>query len=227
MPVKKVPVKKNYKKRVYKKRAPKAIVNKSMVDLGLGFPKKIKVTHKYVEGLSLSSPTGSISASLYSCNGMYDPNISGGGHQPYLFDQMALLYNHYHVIGSHIKVTFISPTTAQPAICVGILLNDDTSLTGSIFTTLNETTNSKFKYISAGANSTTTLVNNWSAKKMFGKGTMANVSLTGNISSNPSEQSYFQLYAQALDLSTTFTVYCEVEITYIAIWNELKDISPS
>lgn len=36
---------------------------------------------------------------------MYDPDLTGFGHQPYFFDQLTDIYSHYVVIGSKIKIS--------------------------------------------------------------------------------------------------------------------------
>jgi len=67
----------------------------------------------------------------------------------------------------------------------------------------------------------------WSAKKYFGKGVLANTDLQGTATSSPNEQSFYTLYVQSLDLSTSANHWAIVEIQYIAIWKELKDVAQS
>lgn len=42
----------------------------------------------------------------FKANGLYDPNTTGFGHQPYGFDQWSALYRTYHVISSSVSVVF-------------------------------------------------------------------------------------------------------------------------
>ncbi len=61
----------------------------------------------YESGLGLTAPTsGNAVTYFYSANGMFDPNITGTGHQPIGFDQMMLMYEQCTVIKSSIQVTF-------------------------------------------------------------------------------------------------------------------------
>lgn len=195
--------------------------------MGQGFPKMMKFTHKYVEGFSLASTAGSLSTFTISANGMYDPNVSGVGHQPMYFDQAVALYNHYTVIASKITATCVPANTSTASFCVGILKNDDTTVTGTNFITLNENTGSSYKYMPAGSQTVAILNSTFSSKKVFGPGTLANSNLRGNASTNPTEQHYFTVYGQPLDLTATGTVYCEIQIDYIAIWTELIDVAGS
>lgn len=61
----------------------------------------------YESALGLTAPTsGNVVTYFFSANGMFDPNITGTGHQPIGFDQMMLMYEQCTVINSSIQVTF-------------------------------------------------------------------------------------------------------------------------
>lgn len=214
-------------KKVYKPKKKSLVVNRSVGTLGLGFPKKIQMTHRYVESTNVNSSSGAFSTYFFSCNGMYDPNITGTGHQPMYFDQMTALYDHYTVIGSKCTFQFIPTSSTVGAVAVGGLINDDTSTTATSFPTMMENSLVKPKYINFSSSLPTIITLKWSAKKFFGKGTLANSEMRGTSASNPTEQSYFQAYVQSIDGITTNNITVQVCIEYIAIWNELKDISAS
>lgn len=64
-----------------------------------GIPQKQSMVSRYSEVYTYSHATG-VSANQYFCgNGMYDPDVSGTGHQPMLFDQYMALYQYYRVYG--------------------------------------------------------------------------------------------------------------------------------
>lgn len=190
----------------------------------VGFPRMLKFKHTYQETVQLTT-TAVLGSYHFSANGMYDPNISGTGHQPYYFDQMTPLYNHYHVIGSRIKVKII-PASSNQAACQFVLwLNDDTSVPTSM-TTINE---NKFAVQTVRGPSDerpTFLTHKFSTKKWFGN-VMANDELKGTNSTNPTEQVYYTINFQPLDQTATSTFYASVDIEYIAIWNELREVSGS
>jgi len=48
----------------------------------------------------------------YNLNSLYDPDRSGGGHQPLGFDQLAALYNRYRVYGCKWKIYFTNRDTS-------------------------------------------------------------------------------------------------------------------
>lgn len=215
---------KKYNRKPYKA----AVVPRNIVSLGKGFPKKMIVTHKVNYDVTLTSTAGALGNYKFWCNGMYQPNYTGGGtKQPYLFDNISVIYDHYCVIGSKIKVTVV-PSTATTAPCAfGINVNDDIYVTATDYASLAEQTQSKVNYFSPGNGEPRVITAKWSAKKFFGGSILANTQLQGDVTTNPAEASFFVIYLQSLDGATTSTVYLLVEIEYIAIWKELKDIASS
>jgi len=201
--------------------------NKTSVSLGLGFPKRMVMTHKYAELIDIVSTAGVLGKHLFNCNGMFDPNSTGVGHQPLYYDQMAALYNHYTVIGSKIKLTVTPTATADELTYVGTWLDDDTTST-VIATVMDmaERSSGKIRQIAPNMNNSLVFYNNWSAKKTFGGSVLANDNLQGTISANPTENSFFAIGVGSGSAANT-SVQVFVEITYTAVWEELKDISGS
>lgn len=64
-------------------------------------PQRYITKLKYATTTTLSSL---ITSWRYNLNSLYDPDRTGGGHQPYGFDQLAGLYNRYRVIGCHYRI---------------------------------------------------------------------------------------------------------------------------
>jgi len=232
-----MPIKKTYKK---KPRARKAVPRKSVkaitrttkfldtVNLGGGFPMKLKVTHKYCQTLDLVSSLGITGHYLFSCNGMYDPDVTGIGGQPMAYDQISVLYDHYQVIGAKFTARILPSSAGNPAMQVGVRINDST-VTGQSFLQLKENNGACTRVISSGATSDkpTVIVCHWSPKKVFGGSILAQEDMKGTISSNPIEQSYFQLFNQCFDGISSGSLTFAIEIEYIAIWTEFKAIARS
>lgn len=191
--------------------------------MGIGFPKMMKITHKYVETVQLLSTSGIPAVYRFRANGMYDPNQTGGGHQPIYSDQLKELYNHYTIIGSKIVVRFVPTTTSAVPQHIGINLNDDTTAIVN-FNDISEQTQSRIKAIAYTPEKPVTLTCKYSAKKMYGGSILANADLRCTGTADCSEQAYFVLYSHPLDGSTSVGLYCVVSIEYIAVWRELKDI---
>ncbi len=186
-----------------------------------GFPKKLKVVHKYVESLAFTAGSAS-DVRQFTCNGLYDPNISGTGHQPLYFDQLSAIYNHYTVFRSW--CTYRVVVTSVPCL-VSHYIEDDTSVsTGSQSAEMSSavvTTHSNL------AVKPTLLTRMWNAKEYFGGDIFDNDDLQGSASANPAEQMYFTFNVTAIDGVSTPSYSVLVEIHYEAVWDELKTISQS
>lgn len=197
---------------------------KGIVSFGLGFPKKAIVTHRYHDLLQLTSTVGSVANLQFFANGLYDPDFTNIGHSPLYFNQLASIYNHYHVIGSKIifRITAAVPSSMAMAVCY---LNDDTVITPATNGYFEQST-SKHTSIPNNTIDTHTIVRNFSAKKVFGGSILGNNKLRGDANNNPIEQSVYSLLLYCpLTGSGTFNV--EVDIEYTAIWTEVRDVISS
>jgi hypothetical protein len=84
------------------------------------FPPQVKRTLKYASThtLATDATTGAFGPEQrYSLNSLYDPDVSGGGHQPYGFDQLFALYSKYRVDRVSWKITFTTPGATADMIC--------------------------------------------------------------------------------------------------------------
>lgn len=63
---------------------------------------------KYADQKVYTSTSGAISSNIYSCNDLFDPDVTGVGGQPLFRDQMYALYARGRVISFSIKVTCTS-----------------------------------------------------------------------------------------------------------------------
>lgn len=218
-------------KKVYKKKPKaykKAVINRSLVNVGKGFPKKMVMTHKYNEIIQHYSSAGAVSYYRFVCNGMFDPNYSGAGHQPYYFDQMSAIYNHYTVIGAKITLKIIPQAETQKAFGISLSQNDDAVQTATGLQNTAEQSNGKITLFAGnGTDRIAYMTDKWSAKKTFGGSILANDNLQGSSTANPTELTFWVIAVQALDLTTTTGAWIDVNIQYIAVWDELKDVASS
>lgn len=193
-----------------------------MLSLGVqGFPKKLKCVHKYVTSLVASAVAATYNHQ-FSCNGMFDPDITSFGHQPLYFDQLAAVYNHYTVFKS--TCIFKIVMTNVPCL-VTSYIDDDTSF--SVASASAEQSTATATTHSQLAVRPTVLSRTWVAKQFFGGDIFDNDNLQGSAAANPVEQSYFTLNISSMDGVTfpTFTVLTEV--IYEAVWDELRNVGQS
>lgn len=120
------------RKRFARKR-PTTLVNRALHPI----PARFITKHKYCEAINTDAGGGYI----MNLNSLYDPNRTGTGHQPYGFDNLALLYNRYRVISCRWVLT--SPNTAQVR-QLGSVPSNDSGMTFPIFSTLKEQSRAQF-----------------------------------------------------------------------------------
>jgi len=215
-------------KRTMRKMRRRQVRNRTTVPIGLGFPKKMVITHKYSDQLAINTGVaGAYSFYTWSCNSIFDPNHSGVGHQPLYFDQMASVYNHYTVIGSKITLRVSkSDSNVYVPILVGHFINDDPTVSSTSIANLIEQSSSKHRMIT-GYRPTTVIQNKWSAKKTFGGSVLSNDNLQGTVTTSPTEQSYYTVYFDSSANTTQTQVTLDVLIEYITVWDEIKDVTGS
>lgn len=182
-----------------------------------------KSTFRYCDYKTIDAGAGGTAGvHVFSANGLYDPDITGIGHQPTGFDQVMALFDHYTVVGSKIRAEFVNGDGTYAGV-VGIALKD------------NNTPLADYReYIEAGTsswsriNSTTPGYANMCAvektcsvgKYLGRRNPLDEDDLRGTDASNPSEQAYFHVWVAptaAIDWSATNV---NIVIDYVAILTE-------
>jgi len=222
---------KRYKRRRYKTSVPKGLV-----------PNTKLVKHRYVEPNVVLNPTtgGMAGVKVFSANGMFDPNISGVGHQPMLFDQMTELYKKYTVIGAKLRFVYRSAeayrpesSTYEPSIddqIVACSLEESKVPDPNIFKKI-EQGRTKWRNVTPtpGPGSSGSLTVSCNPSKHLGYSKpMSEDSLKGTDSQNPETDVFFQLCCAPTDGTTnTNGVKGMVIIDYTAVWSDPKIIGQS
>jgi hypothetical protein len=98
------------------------------------------VTLKYCEVVTFSITAGSTSHQAFRANSIYDPNLTGTGHQPLGRDQLAEMYDHYEVLSSQCHWTVCSTVYSAATVIAASWLDDDGSTAGSIQTIMEQPT---------------------------------------------------------------------------------------
>lgn len=196
-----------------------------------GFPERMRMRHRYCETITISPTGGAGGLYIFSANGMYDPNITGTGHQPLYFDQMTPMYNHYAVISSKINVTLVSHTNvASTFSLLAVLLRlDQASFTGSVQNAVEQPT-SVWKCYSAndeGLPATPTLYQSFNAYKVFGANVLDRDDVGGTGSANPTEQQYYAILCRDPLGVGNGVIDVNVVIEYDAVWTERVPIAQS
>lgn len=200
--------------------------------------------HVYCETIALTSGTETnVAVYNFSANSLYDPNVTGVGHQPMGRDEVAALYQNYHVSGGEIEVTYYSAgsDSRQDVTCpmVGIhipSLDQDGTQTDPIadddaFSELVEAgvihpRGKKNHMQHAYAGKPMTLKRRWSSRRIAkdflrNPSTLVNNPDIGAASgSNPATNMLLQLWAAAPTGGNHANITAVVKITYFATWTD-------
>jgi hypothetical protein len=189
----------------------------------------------YENALGVSVPGNGNSASyFFSANGIFDPNITGTGHQPMGFDQMMLFYEQATVVRSTVTITPIPSAPMRVGIC---LAPDNTALTDPQRIVENglERTLSLSGLTSASnvnqRNPSITL--SCDIASYFGRKTLRELldddQLFTTAAANPNEQVYyaFVFWQVTPDGSTAHSCEFDVTLSYDVIYWEPRKLAPS
>lgn len=216
---------KKYKKHVrkYKKYIPRSITTQANI------PRMQKL--RYVEQLALTSSAGLPAYYQFRCNGIYDPNYTGIGHQPNRHDQLALFYERYIVVGATIKIQFCGQyqqaATNMPYI-LALYLDDNASADLSILGDI-ENGKCKYKLINDTTSIRGTMKSYFNSKKFFNLTNLKdNWSHFGALfGADPSSEAFWRIGIYPMDASTTVESRLLVTIDYTILCSEPKDLAQS
>ncbi len=188
-------------------------------------PSKLKRTFNYAEKITMNAPAGASASYRFSCNGMYDPNRSGVGHQPMGFDQfVGVLYDHFTVIAAKITVTAMSQTTTVPQAnqIMSIQIRDTSTATTPIERAI-EQGRAVYGHIgsSSGSAAVLKLTHKVAPHKFLGRShPLSDPDLKGNNTADPAEECFFEINVASQDGDDPEDLDLLVVIEYTAILTE-------
>lgn len=188
-------------------------------------PLTVKVKSKmcYVAPLlQLSASAGSLATYVFSANGLYDPDITGVGHQPRGFDELMGLYNHYTVIGASCTTKWNTNVANGQLVCLAIQGNPNVE---SNIVDYSEQGNCVTRALAD--NTAVTITTRVAPLKYLGGKKLGDDDVQGSVSSNPDEQVYFHCACARADGVSAPDASLYVELNYIVVFHEPKDIISS
>lgn len=67
---------------------------------------------------------------VFNMNGLFDPDLTGGTHQPYAYDQIAALYSKYVVTKLDVEIHSNLPSATPDAYVLGLFAQGDATFSG-------------------------------------------------------------------------------------------------
>lgn len=185
-------------------------------------PMKFKAVLRYSDPFEAFIPpqTGLSIGKVFSCNGIYDPDITRIGHQPSGFDQLMSMYDHYVVIGAKITTTFVNNDNNHGVVCA-VDVRDRSTLEPDMRVT-QESGTAKTAVLTSenSGRGAVTITYKINPNKFLGRSKpLADPQLKGSDQKNPDEQCYFHIMLSSLDAgsvdSTTISSILEYQVIFI------------
>lgn len=205
-----------------------------------GFPKSKTVKLKYVDVITMDPGAAVPVYYYYRANSLFDPDLTGTGHQPRGFDQWAAVYDHYTVMSSTIRVQAVPKQTVGSTIipCVyGVCTDDDPTWDHGTVADIIESRQSRgWRYASNATEGSSTgkrpsITSHCDVAKFYGttpKELLNNPRFNANTSANPTEGVYHVIWAGPMDISyNPSSVSMLVEIWFTATFTEPKTLPSS
>lgn len=198
-----------------------------------GFPDRLRTKLHYADVVALSASAGSPGIWQFRMNNLFDPDLTGVGHQPQWYDQLSAVYSYVTVVGSSIKVTFIpgniDDTEANdkgPYICGITLVGGTATFSAASYPALLEDGNSVHSVIvdKQGSNNAVTLTQTYNPKRDLGLSPYDDTLRHSVGSTAPiGNTAYANLWCLDMQEAAAQDVICKVEIVYDCIFSVRKE----
>ncbi len=213
---------KAYRRKFKKRRRKRRLVTGSFLvnprsNLLLG--RQQLVTLKYNQILNLDSVVNpGVAVNVFRCGGMFDPDVTGTGHQPRGFDELMTLFEHYTVLESTIYLKFPSSVST---VIVGCTIQSSATLLTTLVN-YNESRVNKYITMTPGGGSQNIIRLKYSPRGFLGvTNPLSNNFVKGSVATNPSEDAFFHVYTgHMIDGADPGDVPIDVMIYYKAMLTE-------
>lgn len=194
------------------------------------FPAKMLVSMVYGDIIDLDPAAGGQANHVFRANGLFDPDVTGTGHQPRGFDQWMSAYKNFTVIGSKITAKCSSAAGTNTVDTLMSITCDNTTTPSGAIGILESATaipGKSWSIFCPGNNEPLTLVQTYSHKKWFGKDYFED-EYKGSSLSDPAETCFYNISAQAmgvLDNPSGIAIAFQIEYTVMLFNPETLPVS--
>ncbi len=189
----------------------------------VGIPATSNTTHRYCEMGLLNGTSGALGVYTWKANSLFDPDSTGGGHQPYGFDQFKAYYATYQVMASRMYVECI---TAVAATLAGVITSTEAT-PGSTLTAANllmEPGRGQGGLVNVGA-PTRAFEARWDLKQLYPDHDPGDFQAA--VGADPSNVDYYTIFHQEPNLTASPVLYYTVVIEYHCIWKNPVTLASS
>ncbi len=197
--------------------------NLSIVRTSNGLPDQLYTTLSYTQQFQLSADPG---LQQFRGNGMFDPDFSGVGHQPFYFDQLAAVYDRYQVFASSIYIQFHN-NQANPIYCVILPSAESTTLAASPFEAKEKPYARSTLLPAENGGGVRSLRHSMTTKRIRGEDWL-DQDFAALTTTNPGRQWFWNLHTARADATTALALTAVVTLKYrCRFMKRNNDVSPS
>lgn len=181
-----------------------------------GVPHRKRVKMTYVESAAILCTTGVLQKYQFRANGMHDPNLTSGGHQPYGWDQMKALYGNYRVHGCKATAKFYNRGTHVANLVVGLEVSKSAILPFTDYLGFAEKNKgSRQATLLYNSRERASLAVTARTKDIFQvKDVEDEPNLQAATTADPTDQWHVAVWAQAQDLASTEGCWFTIQLDY-------------
>lgn len=181
---------------------------------GHGFSDSVFVKLDYVDRKSLT-PASPVESYAFAGNSLYDPDVSGAGHQPLYFDQYALIYQKYRVLGCKISLDIIN-VSGNSALYYVVEPNTTQSTLTSLSEILEQSRATAPKFVPIAQRIASKHQRYISTRKVCGltKSQLFDDTFGALTTANPNNLWYWNLFFQSADNASNVACDFIVKLTY-------------
>ncbi len=194
----------------------------------LPFPQRFPVRLRYRGANTLACVSGAPATWVIASNSLFDPDVTFSGHQPMLFDQLALLFNNYCVYRA--KTTFtVIPLGTETGPSVAVIYPSNTNTAASF--TLDEAREQKDakNVFLGGDRKVVTVGHELDVRALMGKSrdyVLDDTTYSAAVTASPSDIAY-QIFEIGTRDGSSRTYYVECTIDFDCVFNQVKQLSAS
>ncbi len=193
---------------------------------GPGFAQSYRVQLPYADIYAMNMSLGGVANQNFRLNSVFDPDLSGVGHQPRWFDQLSALYSYYTVVAAHAECS-LGPAAADNALLLTYLDGSGGTSTpsmGGASTAQNsELPGSTLDMSVSNAPAVSRAVSAYMPRLLGGGRTEAEyIADTANwtpVANNPSKVAFWQVQTQPASPSATINCQLYVKIVFDVVFS--------
>jgi hypothetical protein len=174
-----------------------------------GFPPEMDVKMRYVDSFALVLSAGVGGVYQYRLNSIFDPDLTGVGHQPYTRDTWAAVYSTYTVMSCRYVVQAVSTVP-----CTISTRAVNASNAPASYTLEQERPYSKSIFCTSTAVGTAVDTIDIAKILAIPRSQLLNLDNQTAQGSNPTNGVYLNIYAFGPDPTATPTIYFRIELDY-------------